>query len=371
MTKTTSAAIAAVYRFFAKPLFFLLNPEYVHHTLTSIGSLLGQSTVTQRLVKHAFSFESSVLRVKRDGIEFLNPVGLSAGYDWNGELVDILPDVGFGFQTVGTVTWEPYEGNPKPRLGRLPKSKALLVNKGLQNLGAMEVIKKLEKRKFRFPIGISLATTNKKYKNLKEQLSDLRNSFIAFEKSQVAHSYYELNISCPNTFGGEPFTTCPRLEVLLDALDSLRIKKPVYVKMPIDLSAKETRKLLATAGKHAWVKGVVFGNLTKDHNNPDVHPEERKLWSSMKGNVSGKPTYARSLAHIQMAHKEFGERFTVIGTGGIFSPEDALEKLRTGAHLVQLITGMIYQGPQLIGQINHYLAEHQEWKSGGKARISR
>ena len=352
-----------LYRKLAKPAFFLFDPEWVHQRITAVGVFLGKYAVFQKAICWAFACKSTRLHIVRDGIQFPNPVGLAAGYDWNGDLMDILPDVGFGFQTVGTITWEQYGGNSKPRLVRLPRSQALLVNKGLQGIGAKEVIKKLEGRVFRFPIGISLATTNKAFANLEEQLQDIRNSFDAFEKSEVQHSYYELNISCPNTFGGEPFTSCLRMESLLDGLDTLNIKKPVYIKMPIDLSESQTRGLLQVASLYSWVRGVVFGNLTKDHQNPAVDSKDKIFWDSHKGNLSGKPTYERSLRWITYTKKEFGSRFTIVGTGGIFTPKDAEDKLKAGAHLVQVITGMIYQGPQLIGQINQHLATHSEWKN--------
>jgi dihydroorotate dehydrogenase len=125
--------------------------------------------------------------------------------------------------------------------------------------------------------------------------------------------------------------------------------------MPIDLEEKEILVLLKTA-KQFTIAGVVFGNLTKDHKNPSVHPSERALWNSMAGNLSGKPTWKRSLALIKLTKKHFGSRFTVIGTGGIFSGKDAREKIKAGADLVQLITGMVYEGPQLPGQIAHELS---------------
>ena len=126
--------------------------------------------------------------------------------------------------------------------------------------------------------------------------------------------------------------------------------------MPIDQSEKETLALLSMLAKHN-VRGVIFGNLTKDKTNPAVHPEDRKVWLTRKGNLSGKPTWQRSNNLVALTRNHFGTRFTIIGTGGIFSGEDALQKLEAGADLIQLITGMIYEGPQVIGKINRYIAE--------------
>lgn len=291
-----------------------------------------------------------------DGIAFPNPIGLSAGFDYNGDLTGILPAVGFGFHTIGTVTLRPYEGNTPPRLARLPRSQALLVNKGLKNDGAPAIIERLEKETFEIPTGISIASTNTYFASEEEQIKDITKCFRLFEKSKVQHAYYELNISCPNTFGGEPFTSPQRLSALMKRMDQLQLQRPLYVKMPIDQSWEATLALLNVLKKHA-VQGVIFGNLTKDKTNPLVHPEDRKIWRQHKGNVSGKPTWKRSNKLIRLTREQFGSRFTIIGTGGIFNGQDAQEKMVAGADIVQLITGMVFKGPQVIGRINYHLAE--------------
>jgi len=226
--------------------------------MTSTGQWLGQFTVTKALSAAFFGYYHPQLAVTKDGITFPNRVGLSAGFDYNGQLTQITPAVGFGWHTIGTVTLEPYQGNKKPRLGRFPNSQALLVNKGLKNLGATAVIRSLSTLTFAIPVGISIASTNKLFSDTKAQITDIITCFALFEKSEVTHAYYELNISCPNTFGGEPFTTPARLELLLNALDKLKIKRPVYVKMPIDQSEEETLSLLNVLDKHR-IAGVILG----------------------------------------------------------------------------------------------------------------
>lgn len=357
ITKTIfHSFIGFLYKWILKPLFFLNDPETVHNTMTSIGIFFGQLSLTKALNSAVFAYYDPALQVKRDGITFANPVGLSAGFDYNGELTQILPSVGFGWHSIGTITLESYAGNQPPRLGRFPKSKALLVNKGLRNNGAREVISRLKPLQFEIPVGVSIASSNKEFTDTKEQILDIIGCFTLFERSKVKHAYYELNISCPNTFGGEPFTTPKRLKVLLQALDKLKIKRPIYVKMPIDQSETETLELLNVIDKHS-IAGVILGNLTKDKTNPAVHPEDAAAWKSKKGNLSGKPTFERSNRLIKLTKKHFKNRFTIVGTGGIFSAEDAQLKLKLGADLVQLITGMIYQGPQLIGSINRNLRD--------------
>ncbi|HEX7017703.1 MAG TPA: quinone-dependent dihydroorotate dehydrogenase [Patescibacteria group bacterium] len=354
MNYLLSQALAWKYQHLIKPLFFLCDPESVHNFMTQIGRALGSNSVTKEVTRLLLAHQNSKLNKTIDGISFSNPVGLSAGFDYNGDLTQILPAVGFGFQTIGTVTWQPYEGNPKPRLGRFPNSKALLVNKGLKSLGAQAIIKELEPLTFEVPIGISIAATNRYYQTTREQMLDILQSFSAFENSHVKHSYYELNISCPNTFGGEPFTSPSRLDLLLRVIDKLKLSRPIYIKMPIDQSEAETLELLNVIDRHQ-VQGVIIGNLTKDKNSPDINEVDRERWLHSPGNLSGKPTWQRSNNLIALTKKQYGDRFTIIGCGGIFSGEDAHTKMKLGADLVQLITGMIYQGPQLIGQINHYL----------------
>lgn len=355
--RITLNSVHQVYKYLAKPFFFLIDPAIVHETMTRIGSALGSFGIFQFLTRWVFNFRHPVLVKDIDGIGFVNPVGLSAGYDYNADLTQIISEVGFGFQTVGTVTYRPYEGNPGKPFGRFPHSKALLVNKGLKSKGAHKVIENLTGLEFKIPIGISIGSTNTHYKSDLEQITDIAKCFFLFEKSQVNHSFYEMNISCPNTFGGEPFTTPERLDDLLTVLDTLRISRPVYVKMPIDQSENESLQLLKVINKHN-VQGLIIGNLTKDKENPALTETDRAIWKQKKGNVSGKPTFERSNKLIALAKKQYGKRFTIIGTGGIFSYEDAQEKMKRGADIVQLITGMIFEGPTLIGKINMQLADH-------------
>lgn len=354
-----SQATTFLYKNLAKPILFLFDAETVHNLFTRTGVVLSYIPGAAWIPRTLWAYQNSSLQIVKDGIVFPNPVGLSAGFDYNGQLTGILPAVGFGFHTIGTITLEPYGGNPKPRLGRLPKSQALLVNKGLKNIGTRAFIDFFAKRTASIPLeiptGISIGHTNKKYNSLKEQVMDLATSFYLFEKSNLPHAYYEFNISCPNTFGGEPFSVPHHLEIALTVLDRLNISKPIYVKFPIDQSWAESKVLLDIIAKHCPA-GVIIGNLTKDKTNPLVHPEEVEIWQNRRGNLSGKPTWERSNFLIKKTKETYGNRFTIIGTGGIFTGEDAAHKMSLGADLVQLITGMIYGGPSAIGQINHYLA---------------
>ena len=362
MIKVLSDLTKLKYKHIVKPILFLCDAETVHNSFVKMGTVTSFIPPARWFIKTLFAYQHPSLRVEKDGISFPNPVGLSAGFDYNGQLTGILPAVGFGFHTIGTITYEPYAGNPKPRLGRLPKSQAILVNKGLKNIGAKACVAFLQKRFAQLPVqiptGISIGSTNKGYNSLKEQILDSLKAFSVFEKSNLPHSYYELNISCPNTYGGEPFSIPSHLELLLTCLDTMAISRPIYVKFPIDQSWEESKVLLDIISNHCPA-GVIIGNLTKDKTNPLVHPDEKNIWATKKGNLSGKPTWERSNALIKKTRQTYKDRFTIIGTGGIFTGEDAQHKMNIGADLVQLITGMIFEGPGAIGQINYYLGRKQ------------
>ncbi len=340
------------YKKVMKPLFFMQSPEKVHERMSRVGRLLGKSELTRFFVKSLFSYQHSMLGQKVFGLKFKNPVGLSGGFDKDADLVNVLPSVGFGYFQVGSVTAKPYEGNVKPWLYRLPKSKSIVVNYGLKNIGAQRIIDKLKRSRLgEVPISISIAKTNcKETVNDEAGIQDYFESLSLFKESGVG-DLYTLNISCPNAFGGEPFTDPGKLERLLVRVDELNLGKPVLVKMPVDLVWDDFKLLLDVILKHKC-QGVIISNLTKDRSSSSVRDN---IPSGIKGGISGKPTEKRANELIGRTYKYCGDKLIIVGVGGIFSAEDAYMKIRLGATLVQLITGMIYEGPQLIGQINEGL----------------
>lgn len=343
------------YRSILKPLFFLHDPELMHTVMTSFGELLGQFRFTRWLTSFGFYFEDSHLVQTIAGICFKNPIGLAAGFDYEARITQITPSISFGFQSVGTITNNAYEGNPRPMLGRLPKSKSLMVNKGFKNLGAKNTAQKLEKFSFSIPIGISVGKTNTlSLKTQRQSIRDIAKAFTIFERSSVTHSYYELNISCPNLKGNITFYPPNNLDQLLSVVDQLRLSRPVFVKMPIEKSNSEFLKMLSVIARHSPV-GVIIGNLQKNRNDPSLRSDEVAKFPV--GNFSGKPCFERSNHLISLTYKKYKKRFVIVGCGGVFNAKDAYEKIKRGASLVQLITGMIYEGPQLIADIHIGLVE--------------
>lgn len=333
-----------------KPILFRFDPEFVHENMTNLGEILGANGVCKRILEHLFAKHYPELTQQIAGITFSRPIGLAAGFDYDARLTQLLPALGFGFETIGTVTYSPYAGNPKPMLGRLPLSRSLMVNKGFKSKGAKIISQKLANLHFAFPVGISIGRTNNAHLTQSESVVDIVNALRIFEQSNVANRYYEINISCPNLYGDITFYTKKNLTELLNAIKKVNIKKPVFIKMPIDKDDAVVLSLLETIAQFTYVKGVIFGNLQKNRQDPSLVQEEVKKWKV--GNFSGKPTWERSNALIALCYRNYKNRFIIIGCGGVFSAEDAYKKIKLGASLVQLITGLIYEGPQLVSEIN-------------------
>lgn len=342
------------YQNFLKPILFSIDPEKVHDSMTSLGEHMGESKVVVSATARAFNYTNQSLEQNIFGINFKNPVGLAAGFDKNARLTQILPALGFGFEEVGSVTLEANSGNPKPRLGRLPQSQGLVVHYGLPNFGIDKILEYLSIQKPYFPIGISVAKTNSP--RTADKQSGIADYVACFQKTAQSGlgSYITLNISCPNAYGGEPFTKPHDLDDLLHAIREVPNKKPLIIKMPLDVNKKEFHELLLVCKKH-HINGIIVSNLTKQRESPAVVQEEIQK-AIPSGGISGRPCRDKSNELIEYAYKHFKNDFIIIGCGGIFSAEDAYAKIRRGASLVQLITGLIFKGPQLVCQINQGLA---------------
>jgi len=356
--------VAFIYQKIMKPFLFLLDPEFIHVVMVCLGEFIGK-TFIKDVFNWKLNYSSKKLRQKVAGIIFDGPIGLAAGFDYDGQLTQVLYSLGFGFQDVGTTTSASYNGNPYPRLGRLPQSKALMVNKGFKNIGAVRFSEKIQGLRFRIPVGISIGVTNtEKIKTVSDAAKDVINTFKIFEKAKIKNSYYEINVSCPNlTNINVDFYKPENLNRLLQLINQLKCRKPIFIKMPISISDRQFVSLLDVISKHKFIKGVIIGNLIKDRKNKLLNKHEVAKFK--EGGFSGKPCEPRSNELIKLTYKKYGSKLIIIGCGGVFNGQDAYKKIKLGASLVQLITGMIYQGPQLISQINIELEELLE-KDGFK-----
>lgn len=317
------------YKKIIRPILFKFDAELIHNTITMAGE----------------SLENFPLEKLFGDVKFPNPIGLAAGFDYNGHLAKVMKKVGFGFNTVGTVTAKPYAGNPKPRLGRLVKSQSLFVNKGFRNDGVVEICKRLEQKNLQDVIlGISVGSAAGSIDEYLECFEYLKN------KDYV--KYLELNISCPNLAVSGYFYDPKNFT---DLVKNLKVNKPCYVKMPNEIEPSGLDVLIKIALKHG-MRGVILSNLVKDRTNPSLRVEEVEKFKGLKGNFSGKPCFDGSNKLIAHTRKKFGKDIVIIGCGGVFTPEDALAKFASGANLIQLITGLIYEGPGMVGKINRQLA---------------
>jgi dihydroorotate dehydrogenase len=340
--------LASLYKGILKPFFFSHDPEEVHDRMVKVGQKLGKYSLGRFLISASFNYKNPILSQDILGMTFDNPIGLSAGFDKNAELTEIVPSVGFGFAEVGSVTGSPCEGNPKPRLWRLPHSKSLMVHYGLKNDGCIVVSKRLEYKDHKIPIGISVAMTNcAENIELAPAIEDITKAFKIMEP--LAH-YLTVNISCPNTQGGQPFMNPEKLDSLFNSLDTIPTQKPIFIKLSPDVPMDEIDRILDVARKHR-IHGIICTNLTKKRDNPKIADEN----IPNVGGMSGKLVEDLSDALLSHIYKKEGNKFVLIGSGGVFSAEDAYKKIRAGASLVQMITGMIYEGPQIVGEINRGL----------------
>ncbi len=338
-----------VYNTIVKPIFFKFDPEFVHDVVTRVGMFLGATPFGRAFVSMFCNYRGTDISKTVDGITYRTPFLLSAGFDYNAQLTRILPSVGFGGVEVGSVTARPCAGNPKPRLKRLVRSRSIVVNKGLCNQGIDRIIRRLQSRSRipHFVIGVSLARTNDAQAiSVEDGIEDYCYSLRRLVETGVG-DYYTINISCPNAFGGESFTEPGALDQLCTALDAIAFTKPLYVKLPINKSWEECNQLLQVLAVHR-VAGIIIGNLNKDYTHARFSDEVPSVYC---GGLSGEPCRALSTALIRQAKKSYGTRFTIIGCGGVLSPEDAAEKFAAGADLVQLVSGLIFNGPLFIKKL--------------------
>ncbi|MDQ5951533.1 MAG: dihydroorotate dehydrogenase [Patescibacteria group bacterium] len=341
------------YQKIVKPLLFSQPPDAVHSKLLRYGASLQKVALIRSIARSSWAYKNDAyLAQQLNGITYPNPVGLAAGFDKNFELVDIMKSIGFGFMEGGSVTFRPSEGNPRPWFHRLPNSKSLVVNAGLANEGVEVITDRVltysNATYTNFPINISVAKTNaQEAASESDAIHDYIGSLRYISKSRIGE-IITLNISCPNAYGGEPFTTPSKLDRLLTAVDQIEMAQPIYIKMPSQLPWDEFNALLDVANNHK-VAGVTISNLVKDRGAAKLLDP---LADTVKGNLSGKPTFDISNQLIRQTYQTYGKRFVIVGVGGIFSAEDAYTKIKLGASLVELITGLIFEGPQLVGQIN-------------------
>ena len=350
-----SKLIGFLYRNVLKNILFLRDAEHMHSAFGKVGYILGKYKITRYITHKLFYYEHPYLAQKVLDIKFDNPIGIAWGFDKDILLPNIAGDIGFGWEEVWSITYGAYKWNPGKRLIRLKSSKWILVNYGLKNKWISYAKDRLQSINPKIPILVSIAKTNcTKTTDTENGIQDYLSS-VQKLKNLDSVSGFVLNIWCPNSFGGEDFATPAHLEQLLKNIIKLNISKPILVKLPIDKSWEDLSKLIKICIKYN-ISWVIISNLIKNRE----HIKEKEIIHDLPWGISGIPTRERSDYLIWETYKSFGDKIKIIWVGGIFSAQDAYNKIRQWASLVQLITGMIYQWPQLIGDINKWLVDLME-----------
>ena len=341
-----------IYQHVLRPLAFRRDAEAMHDCAVRMGSRVGACPWLTRWLRRRYTVDDPRLQCTVAGLDFPNPIGLAAGYDKSGYSVAALAALGFGSVEVGSVSADPSDGNPRPRLWRVPEDKAIVVNYGLPNEGAEAVARRLSALRLPVPLGINVVKTNRLQTEPDEAVFADYEAGVRGVKDVC--DYLMINLSCPNTESGRDFFGEPgQVAELLRRLDTLKPAIPVFFKISPMGGDEALDRVLEETYPFPWVSGFMF-NLPPGKPVALSLPQERL--ESMPGAVAGKPIQGiideRTAALYRRMDKE---RYRLIAAGGVFNAEDAYRKIRHGASLVQLWTGLVYQGPGVVRRINEGL----------------
>ena len=355
-----------LYRRLVRPAAFALDAETAHEIGIESLRLGLASEFAQRMAAKRFSCDGFP-KIERFGLTFANPLGMAAGFDKNGIVVNQLAALGFGFVEVGTVTLHPQKGNDKPRLFRLTEDQALINRLGFNNEGAKAIAQKLKRLQRRCVVGVNIGR-NKDVPNEEA----VENYLAAFDLIHDVADYIAVNISSPNTPNLRDLQRGEDLEELLGALidrnrvlstgtrrpeatnkppeDGPKKAKPLLVKIAPELTASEIEEIVDTCLR-LGASGIIATNTTVAR----TGLRSLDIDSIGAGGLSGRPLLERSNEVISSIHRHSKGQLPIIGVGGIFTAEDAFDKIAAGACLVQAYTGFIYKGPAFARDINNGL----------------
>lgn len=337
-----------LYRGFIRPLLFLFDPEFVHRFVVFFLNISLRIPPFKKLIRKIYCFSHDELEREVFGIKFKNPVGLAAGFDKNALLYNELSEFGFSFIEIGTVTPKGQPGNPRPRSFRLPRDKALINRMGINNIGADRIAINLKKRKSGVIIGGNIG------KNTDTPNNRAIDDYVyCFNVLNEVVDYFVVNISCPNIGDIKELQDYDMLTGILNILKQLSLKKgsekPILLKISPDLNYGELDEVVDIALK-TGIDGFVATNTTVKREN--LISSGERISKIGNGGLSGLPLRDRSTEVIRYLVKKSEGRIPVVAAGGIMEPDDAIEKLRAGASLVQIYTGFIYEGPSIVKRIN-------------------
>ena len=322
-----------------RPFLFSLPPETAHNVSLKSLSWLNHFSNYKYPIHHSVANKTIM------SLNFPNKIGLAAGLDKNGEYILALANLGFGFIEVGTVTPKPQPGNPKPRLFRIPQAQAIINRMGFNNHGVDALIKNIQRANFKGILGINIG------KNATTPLENAAEDYaFCLQKVYPYASYITVNISSPNTPGLRQLQNISDLNKLLATLKKKQIEcqdtylkyVPLIIKISPDVDQKQLEDIANSLLIHS-MDGVVATNTTLSRHIVSSLPHAQEV-----GGLSGKPLFQTSFAIVQTLSKYLNNKIPIIACGGISSVEDAEKMLKAGASLIQIYTGLIYQGPDLI-----------------------
>ena len=338
-----------MYKLLLRPILFCFDPEKVHYFTFSLVKFISKIPFVTSIIKAIYVVEDKRLEREVFGLKFKNPVGLAAGFDKDAKLFNELSDFGFGFIEIGTLTPKPQDGNPKKRLFRLKSDSAIINRMGFNNGGVEAAILRLKKNK-----GVLIGGNIGKNKITPNE-DATKDYEICFEALFDYVDYFVVNVSSPNTPNLRELQEKEPLTKLLQTLQNLNDQKavtlslsngkPILLKIAPDLTNEQLLDIIEIVNE-TKIAGVIATNTTISR---DGLTSENKVET---GGLSGKPLTKRSTEVIRFLSEKSNKSFPIIGVGGIHTADDAIEKLNAGASLVQLYTGFIYEGPQLIKEIN-------------------
>ena len=337
-----------MYKQVIRPILFLFQPEAIHHFSASFLKISFAIPGVKWLVKKWSTTDTRRLERKVFGLKFSNPVGLAAGFDKDASMVDQLDAFDFGFIEIGTLTPKAQPGNPKPRVFRLEKDQALINRMGFNNEGVEVAVEKLKRRQSKVLIGGNIGKNK-----VTDNADAVRDYEYSFEALFDVVDYFVVNISSPNTPNLRDLQEKEPLKALLERLQSRNVKKvspkPILLKIAPDLTNGQLEDIVDIV-KATGIAGLIATNTTIDRGgllSPGSEVDEIGA-----GGLSGAPLTNRANEVMRFLRTELGPELPIIGVGGIMTVEDALERLKAGATLIQLYTGFIYNGPGFVKAIN-------------------
>ncbi len=330
---------------------FSLNPETAHNLTFFALKALRYIPLARPFVRMIYSRKTPDLEREVFGLKFRNPVGLAGGLDKNGEFYNDLGNFGFSFVEIGSLTPEPQPGNPKPRLFRVVKDRAIINRMGINNKGIRNAVENLKRMK---PDVLVAGNISKNTSSINEDAVKDYESAFALLYDFV--DMFVLNISCPNVSGLSALQDVSFLSEIVDKLLNLRMYfdeyRPILIKVSPDISHQQLDEIIDYS-LMSGVDGIVAGNTTRSREGLTL-PQE-KIDEIGNGGMSGAPLFRKNLELVRYIHEQSRGKLPIIGVGGIMSGEQARQMLDAGASLVEIYSGFIYEGPSLVRKINKYL----------------